>query len=410
MDGYSYVSGFEPHPTDSTVEILGTVGKSRWFRIYKARKGTKYVILKTPAVADAMSLEMLRREYELSCDLNHPCIARTLGFDEHTPVGPAILMEYIEGVSLEGFVASNPSRSRREAVLLDVLDGVDYLHHRGIIHNDLKPDNILVTPTGAARILDFGLSASSDSAYRGCVGGTDGYTAPEILRGDEPAGPASDIYAVGRLMELLFGGRAYGRIIRNCTQVEPSMRPCDVRALRRMIRRRDRMPLWVGAAVVLFALCFMGLIFAWQWSGVEERIDGRVASYSEKRTDSLVSAQRSRAEVLRRDYEQIFWPACRETMEKIREQQYREVAQVLTVSYYNRAIPCFDSICRNNPMRPDGSVPEELILVGEVFNACRQSIDSMLNSLPSIETLTLARRDSVLRIIEQMAQQTQAEN
>ena len=385
MSVFSYTKDFEPLSTDSQIELLGMVSESRLFRIFKARKGTKYVILKTPVAADAMSVEILRREYELACDLNHPCIARTLGFEEVTRVGPAIVMEYVDGVSLDKFIASAPSRICRRAVLQDILNGVDYLHHRGILHNDLKPDNILVTRTGAARILDFGLSASSDSIYRGCQGGTDGYTAPEILRGGEAAGPASDIYSIGRLMVLLFGVHTYRRIIRACTAADPAGRPRDIRSLRQQIRRCDRMP-YIGAIVAAVLL---------------------VTSFSEERTDSLERVRMQRIEALRRGYEQLFEPACRKTLEKIRNQQYREAAQVLTVPYYREAIPCFDSICRRFPVHTDGSVPEELILVGEVFNACRQRIDSALNRLPSIETLPSSQRDSMLQVIEQMARQVQ---
>lgn len=396
MSEFSYTRDFGPLPADSQIELLGTVGESRLFRICKARKGTKYVILKTPVAADAMSVEMLRREYELACDLNHPCIARTLGFEETTPVGPAIVMEYVEGVNLNEFIASNPSQSRRRALLQDILDGVDYLHHRGILHNDLKPENILVTRTGAARILDFGLSASSDSIYRGCLGGTDGYTAPEILRGDGPAGPASDIYAIGRLMALLFGGRAYRRTIRACTAADPAQRPQDIRALRQRIRRSDRMPrLGAAMAAVLLAAGVLALLAARQQTGLEHRI--------EERADSLERVRTKRIETLRRSFEGLFEPACRKTLEQIRRQQYREAAQVLTAPYYREAIPRFDSVCRCYPMHTDGSIPDELTLVGEVFNACRQRIDSATNSLPSITTLPAAQRDSVQQIINQLA-------
>lgn len=404
MSEFSYTRDFGPIAADSQIELLETVGESRLFRICKARKGTKYVILKTPVAADAMSVEMLRREYELACDLNHPCIARTLGFEETTPVGPAIVMEYVEGVNLDEFIASNPSRTRRRALLQDILDGVDYLHHRGILHNDLKPENILVTRTGAARILDFGLSASSDSIYRGCLGGTDGYTAPEILRGDGPAGPASDIYAIGRLMDLLFGGRVYRRTIRACTAADPAQRPQDIRALRQRIRRSDRMPrLGAAMAAVLLAAGVLALLSARQQAGLEHRIEERAVSYSNERADSLERVRTKRIETLRRRFEGLFEPACRETLEQIRRQQYREAAQVLAAPYYREAVPRFDSVCRCYPMRADGSIPDELTLVGEVFNACRQRLDSATNSLPSIMTLPAAQRDSVQQMINQLA-------
>lgn len=200
MGTFSCIYKFVPSSADRGIEILGTISEDQMFRILKARKSSKYVILKTPVVPDAMSLDILRREYELACNLYHPCIVVTIGFEEMTPAGPAIVMEYIDEVTLEGFCskAFEPSKDRLKAVLQDTLDVVDYLHHRGIIHNDLKPDNIIVSGNGTARIIDFGLSASNDSVYRGCIGGTIGFSAPEILSGSGPSMTTSDIYSIGR--------------------------------------------------------------------------------------------------------------------------------------------------------------------------------------------------------------------
>lgn len=406
MSEFSHTEPFELHPTDAAIELCGLVSESPLFRTYKARKGSKYVILKAPVSADAMSLGMLRREYELACDLNHPCIARTVGFEERTPAGPAIVMEYVAGVSLGDFAASDPSRLRRKAVLRDILDGVDYLHHRGIIHNDLKPDNIIVTPTGAARIIDFGLSASSDSIYRGCLGGTGGYTAPEVLRGGEPAGPASDIYAVGRLIETLFGGKAYRRIVRRCTALQPSERPRDIGELRRLLRRSERRP-WLLAAALALLLAAGLLLFglARQRSGMERRLDGRVASRVEARADSLDERMRERSAALRQHYEGELGPLFSQTLERIGGQHCREAAQVLTVPYYRRAVPYLDSVCRRFPLAPDGSVREETVVVGEVFAAYRRTLDSVVMGLPSIEELPAARRDTLRRYVERLSEQ-----
>ena len=430
MKTFSYTERIAFQPADGGIELVGTLSEGRLFRICKARKGTKYVILKAAIPGDSMSHEMLRREYELSCDLNHPCIARTLGFETETPVGPAIVMEYIEGMRLDEFIASNPSRARRKALLQDILDGVDYLHHRGIIHNDLKPDNILVTRTGAARILDFGLSASSDSIYRGCLGGTDGYTAPEILRGEASAGPASDIYSIGRLINLLFSGGVYRGVARRCTAMCPSERPRDIQSLRRLIRRRDRMPVAAAACVaVLLGASLLGVLFARQRSDLEARIDervvplvessvvplvessvaplveSRVIPLVENREDSLERAKIKRREALRRGYEEMFGPAFNESVTRIAGQQYREAAQVCTIPFYQHALPRFDSICRSYPLQPDGSVVDEVVVVGEVFSSCHLRIDSMVNRLPSIHELPTAQRDSMQRIVDQLAEE-----
>ena len=151
------------------IVILGAISEGRMFRTLKARHGTRYVALKAAVEDNAMSVSLLRREYELCRDLSHPCVVSILGFEEDTPAGPAIEMEYISGRTLDEFVATAPSAAQRRAVLNDILDGMDYLHHRGILHNDLKPDNIVVNANGAARIIDFGLSVSEDSVYAGTL-------------------------------------------------------------------------------------------------------------------------------------------------------------------------------------------------------------------------------------------------
>lgn len=237
------------------IVILGTISEGRIFRTLKARHGTRYVALKAAVEDNAMSVSLLRREYELCRDLSHPCVVSILGFDEDTPAGPAIEMEYISGRTLDEFVATVPSAAQRRAVLNDILDGMDYLHHRGILHNDLKPDNIVINANGAARIIDFGLSVSEDSVYAGAVGGTCGYSAPEILQGDGSAGVASDIYSLGLIINLLFGGRRYRRVARRCSRPEPAERFQNIPDLRKALAATDRRPfIWTGAGALLLVL------------------------------------------------------------------------------------------------------------------------------------------------------------
>ena len=225
------------------------------FRTLKARHGTRYVALKAAVEDNAMSVSLLRREYELCRDLSHPCVVSILGFEEDTPAGPAIEMEYISGRTLDEFVATAPSAAQRRAVLNDILDGMDYLHHRGILHNDLKPDNIVVNANGAARIIDFGLSVSEDSVYDGAVGGTCGYSAPEVLQGDGSAGVASDIYSLGLIINLLFGGLRYRRVARRCSRPEPAERFRNIPDLRKALAATDRRPfIWTGTGALLLVL------------------------------------------------------------------------------------------------------------------------------------------------------------
>ena len=92
-----------------------------------------------------------------------------------------------------------------------------------------------------ARIIDFGLSLSDDSIYKGCMGGSPGYSAPEIMAGKGPAGAASDIYSIGLLIRQM-SGRKYRRIIDRCCRQNPTERYQRIPALRRAIAHRRYLP------------------------------------------------------------------------------------------------------------------------------------------------------------------------
>lgn len=240
------------------IELIDVISEGRMFCIHKARKGTKYIILKSAVRPEAMNIEFLRREYELGASLSDACIVSTLGFEEDTPVGPAIILEYIEGISLDEFISKHPKRSAIDRVINDILNGVDYLHHRGIRHNDLKPSNIIITPHGVARIIDLGLSISDDSAYKGHTGGTAGYSAPEIMLGKGSSGAASDIYSIGILIKHL-SGKTYRKIIERCCLLNPAERFQNIASLKRAIAFRRFLP---GAvASVIFVLFILTLAF-----------------------------------------------------------------------------------------------------------------------------------------------------
>ena len=239
------------------IEILALISEGRMFRIHKARRGTKHIILKSAVHKDAMTTEFLRREYELGSTLSHSCVVTTLGFEEDSPVGPALILEYVEGQSLDEFLSAGPSDSAKDCIIDDILDGTDYLHHRGVLHNDIKPSNIVVNAHGAARIIDFGLSISDDSVYKGCMGGSPGYSAPEIMAGKGPAGAASDMYSIGLLIRQM-SGRKYRRIIDRCCRQSPVERYQSIPALRRAIAIRRHLP--VAVATVIFAVFVLTMI------------------------------------------------------------------------------------------------------------------------------------------------------
>lgn len=375
MENSSEISYFSTSESYGDIVVLTTISEGKYFRIIKARQGTKSIILKAGIHPNTMSTAVLRREYELASTLIHPCIIRTIGFRENTPFGPAIIMEYINGCTLDEFVATGPTIGQKISVLRDILDGMEYLHRRGIIHNDLKPSNIVVNGKGAAHIIDFGLSESEDSLYTGIHGGTQGYSAPETTNGQGSVGVASDIYSVGMLIKLIFGWRKYHHLARKCMSENPSRRPQSVDELKKMMKRSDRLPYLVLGAVVVLA--FLTLIFI---PGVQNNIA------ESKETEKIENIRARITAEMEPDY--------LNALKIMKEQKYKELARTVFNIYLGKATYYLDSVMKCHPMTPDGKPSKEFVIASNNFNTQREVMDSIINSLPDMSELPIIQQEA----------------
>lgn len=207
--------------------------------LYRITRSGRYFLIKTTKDNSPQARAMLRREYELSIGCDHPHLVHVYLFEEESPVGPGIVMEYIEGRTLDRFLAENPAPAVRRRIFEELLSVVDYLHKRGIVHNDLKPENILISRNGdRLKLIDFGLS-DNDAQLLRTPGCTPAYASPELLSGALQLDLRSDIYSIGRLMQLIFAGKHHG-IIRRCLQPDRERRFENVERLRQRWRRRNR--------------------------------------------------------------------------------------------------------------------------------------------------------------------------
>jgi serine/threonine-protein kinase len=157
-------------------------------------------------------LERFLREAEAVAGLRHPNIVQV--YDVGDVDGrPYFTMELVEGTSLAERIAGVPQPAGEAARLLtQMADAVHAAHQAGVVHRDLKPGNILLTPDGAAKVTDFGLAHRLDGAdgltVTGVPIGTPSYMAPEQARGDRGAiGPRTDVYALGAILYELLTGR-----------------------------------------------------------------------------------------------------------------------------------------------------------------------------------------------------------
>jgi hypothetical protein len=152
------------------------------------------------------ALLALANEFRVLAGLRHPNIVSVLDYGFDAQHRPFYTMELVEGArTLSDF--SDEGISTQARLTIDLLQALVYLHRRGVIHHDLKPSNVLVTTTGAVRVMDFGLSVYlAEAQERDEVAGTMAYIAPELWMGGKPS-PASDLYAVGVMLYDLFVGR-----------------------------------------------------------------------------------------------------------------------------------------------------------------------------------------------------------
>lgn len=229
---------------------------------WRATRDGKYWLLKTARGGEASSGMLLRREYEIACNLQHPFIATTFNFLEDSPVGAAIVMEYVEGLSLRRFVETDPPKIMRRKMLGQILDAVEYLHRKGMLHNDIKPENIMVTTvSNDIKLIDFGFAENDADYLNKRLGGTAGSSAPEVF--DSPDGGSStasaDIYSLEGIIRLLFPNK-YGAIARKCLRNDPQRRYADIESLRQAVSRADRLPYILVAAGVIAALSAISLM------------------------------------------------------------------------------------------------------------------------------------------------------
>ena len=202
-------------------ELLGSGGQSR---VYAAvdlslRRTVAIKVLAEGPGGDEVARKRLLLEARTASALAHPGIATIFQVGEDRGV-PFIAMELVEGRPLSSLLADGGGLSLRDAVSLmrQVLDAVGYAHRKGVLHRDLKPGNIMVTPEGRARLLDFGLAKlSSESLQRqvsvsgrlteaGTVVGTASYVSPEQAR-DEELDERSDLFSLGIVFHEMLGGR-----------------------------------------------------------------------------------------------------------------------------------------------------------------------------------------------------------
>jgi len=202
-------------------ELLGRGGMAEVRKARDTRLGRTVAVkrLRTDLASDATFQARFRREAQSSASLNHPSIVSVydtgeeMSTDGSDVAQPYIVMECVQGRTLRDILREGrkilPERALE--ITSDVLAALDYSHRTGIIHRDIKPGNVMLTPAGDVKVMDFGIAravsdASSTMTQTAAVVGTAQYLSPEQARG-ETVDSRSDVYSTGCLLYELLTGR-----------------------------------------------------------------------------------------------------------------------------------------------------------------------------------------------------------
>lgn len=247
---------------------------SGYSRLYQCRRYGKACILKAlaPAYRDKEPYEtLLRKEFEIGYELDHPHICHTLGWMSTPETGNCILLEYIDGITLSAFMQQGRlTRPLARRLITELCGALHYMHSKQVVHRDLKPENILITHNGSnAKLIDFGLADRDDFEVGKIPGGTLSYLAPEQIQKEASWDCRTDIYSLGVLirdMGALLSDRPLRHIAEKCMQANPARRYASVDELVQALNRKPQIWPYYAGGVLLLLLIAIPLL----WSSRQE--------------------------------------------------------------------------------------------------------------------------------------------
>ncbi len=196
-------------------KILEVLGEGGMAFVYKAKDTQleRFVAIKTLKpnyVNQEAFVERFKREAKTAANLNHPNIVQI--FDWGIEEEPFFVMEYIEGSTLTSIISKNKTISLSDILFIgaQVSNGLHAAHQKGLVHRDIKPGNIMITPDGKVKVTDFGIvslqNEESDITKTGSILGTASYISPEQAQG-KPVSIESDLYSLGTVIYELIAGK-----------------------------------------------------------------------------------------------------------------------------------------------------------------------------------------------------------
>jgi serine/threonine-protein kinase len=197
-------------------KILGHLGSGGMANVFRARdlnlqRDVAVKVLREDFIDDPNFQARFLQEARLAANLLHPNIVTIYDFG-HDQNRYYIVMEYVDGKDLKSLIrdVDQPDINQALDLMIQMCEGVGYAHRAGLVHCDLKPQNILVSPDGRVKVTDFGISqalaAINPEERTEIVWGSPKYFAPEQASGAAPS-PSSDVYALGVILYEMVTGK-----------------------------------------------------------------------------------------------------------------------------------------------------------------------------------------------------------
>lgn len=331
---------------EDTLTSYSELACSGFNRIFKIKRSGKWFLLKglKPEFRNNPTyLELLKKEFALTSQFDHPNIVKAIAKENDARIGPAILMEYIDGDTLDVFLKKNPSKAIRQKVITELLDALQYIHSKQTIHRDIKPSNILITHNGSnVKIIDFGLSDADGYAILKQAAGTKKYAAPEQLVAPKEVDCRTDIYAFGKVLELIFP-KKYTSIAKQCTQPKRELRYDNIHQVKKAIKRCQRLPYVVVGILLSIVALLPSAVFMYEKNVVQPTsvivqkidtvvIEKRDTVVVEKQVQGYTSSEQAIIDKAYRDISAMLQPAF-QAIDK-GEIVYYEIAHAQLYSFY----------------------------------------------------------------------------
>ena len=204
--------GFEIGHRYRVVKLLGRGGMGAVYRVHDLEldRDVALKLIRPEIAEDRATLERFKREIQLSSRVTHRNVLRVYDLGEVEGIR-FLTMQFVDGEDLTKLIKREGRLpvSRVLAVFGEICKGLAAAHEQGVVHRDLKPQNVMLDAAGTVYVTDFGLAkslAGTGMTEMGAILGTPSYMSPEQVRG-EPAGPRSDIYALGVILYEMATGQ-----------------------------------------------------------------------------------------------------------------------------------------------------------------------------------------------------------